>query len=76
MANKKNEAKVKFSMETAEAREQTKKAANEIKILRSELRLSAEEMRRNSMKQNWMRSTHRLRKRQKSMVKIQMKLRG
>ena len=44
MASKKNEAKVKFSMETAEAREQTKKAANEIKILRSELRLSAEEM--------------------------------
>ena len=35
MANKKNEAKVKFSMETAEAREQTKKAANEIKVLRS-----------------------------------------
>ena len=47
MANKKNEAKVKFSMETAEAREQTKKAANEIKILRSELRLSAEEMKTN-----------------------------
>ena len=47
MANKKNEAKVIFSMETAEAREETKKAASEIKMLRSELRLNAEEMKTN-----------------------------
>lgn len=49
MANKKNEAKVIFSMETAEAREETKKATSEIKMLRSELRLNAEEMKTNGI---------------------------
>lgn len=60
MANKKNEAKVKFSMETAEAREQTKKAANEIKILRSELRLSAEEMKTNGTSLEGLQKQYRL----------------
>ena len=60
MASKKNEAKVKFSMETAEAREQTKKAANEIKILRSELRLSAEEMKTNGTSLEGLQKQYRL----------------
>ena len=60
MANKKNEAKVKFSMETAEAREQTKKAANEIKVLRSELRLSAEEMKTNGTSLEGLQKQYRL----------------
>lgn len=60
MASKKNEAKVKFSMETAEAREQTKKAANEIKMLRSELRLSAEEMKTNGTSLEGLQKQYRL----------------
>lgn len=47
-------------METAEAREQTKKAANEIKILRSELRLSAEEMKTNGTSLEGLQKQYRL----------------
>lgn len=60
MASKKNEAKVKFSVETAEAREQTKKAADEIKMLRSELRLSAEEMKTNGTSMERLQKQYRL----------------
>ena len=47
-------------METAEAREQTKKAANEIKMLRSELRLSAEEMKTNGTSLEGLQKQYRL----------------
>ncbi len=60
MANKKNEAKVRFTAETAQMNKEIKKADQELRELRSGLKLNAEEMKLNGVSADGLAKKHNI----------------